>query len=88
MIVVGGVLLALTGLLTLLILLGITRDLDALYIFSILNSSLIILAGIFIAVSYSAKTYAEGFQEALAAVTQRVSNDLKEMKEKIKNLEK
>ena len=48
---------------------------------------MIIISGIFIAVSYVTKTYMQGFQEALRAVNKSMSNDLVIMKEKIDKLE-
>ena len=88
MIVVGGVLISLTGLVGLLLLLGITNDPDVAYGLGVTANGLLIISGIFIAVSYVTKTYMQGFQEALRAVNKRVSNDLVVMKEKIDKLEK
>ena len=87
MIVVGGVLISLAGLVGLLLLLGITNDPDVIYGLGITAFGMIIISGIFIAVSYVTKTYMQGFQEALRAVNKSMSNDLVIMKEKIDKLE-
>ena len=87
MIVVGGALMALVGLIGLLLLLGITNDLDVIYGLGIFGASMIIVSGIFIAVSYAAKTYTQGFQEALGATNKRLAKELATMKEMVDKLE-